>query len=137
MSQIQVKRCWAFLIDVIVVSLGISAIKTALSGFVSPPFLDEISFQLGGTSLLSLGSMLLYFLVFDLIREGKTLGKKLCANQVVFEHSDVPSLGLRIKRTLWKIVSIALLPVALLLYVFKHRFTLQDYFCKSYVTTDP
>lgn len=136
MSQIQTKRILAFIIDMIIVSIITSALQSMLSNIFQPKEYLFIGMSIKTTHGFSLVFYLIYFFVFDFLNQGKTLGKILFRNQVIFPDNRKPSIINLMTRTVLKIVSILILPIAILLYLFNNRFTLQDHFTKTTVIAD-
>jgi uncharacterized RDD family membrane protein YckC len=69
-----------------------------------------------------------YFLGCDLFNKGESLGKDILGLRTRTAEGGTPGLPQRVLRTLLKLVSLSLLPFALLLFFWKGRgLTLQDY----------
>ncbi len=81
------------------------------------------SFLLFGHSVdldfkLALLAIPIYFLIFDLVNQGQSLGKIILATKTIDSSSSAaPAGATRIMRTLLKMLSIALWPIALLVYL--------------------
>ncbi len=128
MNGTQQRRIGAFLIDVIIISILVTIMENMLSYiFETKNFeLLGIRFHLRiGTSIFF---YMCYFIIFDLLNNGSTLGKLLFGIKVVQEDETEISKKTSIKRTLLKVVSIMILPLAILLFLFSDYFTIQDYY---------
>ena len=71
---------------------------------------------------------LLYFAMFDMINKGRTVGKRMAGIVTVF--FDKNTLKKRLVRSLFKTLSILLLPISFMLY-FRYDYTLQDSRCRT------
>jgi uncharacterized RDD family membrane protein YckC len=75
-----------------------------------------------------------YFIGCDLLNQGESLGKDIMGLKTTGPEGKVLDLQNRLYRTLLKMVSLALWPVALLVYFRKASgLTLQDYVVQSTV----
>lgn len=128
MESVHIKRSIAFLIDIVI--SGIFA--TLIENFFPITFeindfeILNIKFTWGIT--LQIVFYLLYLFVFDLLNNGNTLGKLLLSITVITKNKEVPALKKRLVRSLCKTVSVIILPVSALLFLFKNYYTIQDHY---------
>ena len=69
-----------------------------------------------------------YFVVFDLVNDGRTLGKLIVGIFVVSKDGTALRIKKRLGRSLYKMLSVLLLPVSIGLFLFKNYYTFQDYY---------
>jgi len=131
MKSTQQRRIGAFIIDVFIVSVFVTLTENMLSSVI-----EAKSFALFGIQFdLRIGTSFLlyvcYFIIFDLINNGITAGKLIFGIKVVHEDETQISKGVRVKRSLLKIISIIILPLSILLFLFSDYFTIQDYYSRT------
>lgn len=138
MENINKKRIYAFLTD--------SVLSNSI-GFVILTFLNlESKKILGNFNLLGINInygysshiliLLLYFIFFDLINNGVTLGK-LIFSLIVVHKNSLKKLSFieNAKRTLYKILGICIFPITIIIFLKNKGFTIQDKFCKTTTVT--
>ncbi|MEM9686041.1 MAG: RDD family protein [Bacteroidota bacterium] len=131
MEYVHIRRIPAFLIDVIIAGI--------LSSFVGNflPVTFEIShFEMLGMKFtwgitLNIVFFLLYLVFFDLLNYGNTLGKLLLRIVIVSKNEEVVTSKRRLIRSLYKTLSVIILPVSALLFVFKKYYTIQDHYTNT------
>jgi uncharacterized RDD family membrane protein YckC len=131
MNSTQQRRIGAFIIDVIIIGFFVTFSENLLSSaFQAKSFeLMGIQFHMRiGTSFLF---YMCYFMIFELLNNGSTLGKLLFGIKVVHEDETEISKRTGIKRSLLKVVSIMILPLAILLFLFSDYFTIQDHYSRT------
>ncbi|MEM9686114.1 MAG: RDD family protein, partial [Bacteroidota bacterium] len=69
-----------------------------------------------------------YFIVFDLVNDGRTLGKLMLGILVVSKDGAALSPKKQLLRSLYKMLSVLLLPLSIGLFLFKDHYTFQDYY---------
>ena len=74
---------------------------------------------------------LCYFMLFDLINHGTTFGKLIFGIKIASKDESKLATTVCLKRSLLKIVSIIILPIAAALFLFKDRFTIHDHFANT------
>lgn len=127
------KRTIAFVVDGFIVSMISSFIVSAYLFLFDQPYAFQIKFSLDSFPI----SFLIYLLAFDLFHGGNTIGKKFVNIKLnIDEFSARDSKKHLIKRTIFKMVSIIIFPLASLLFVFNRGFTIHDYFEKIDVIDD-
>lgn len=118
------KRIYAYLIDVLIVSI----IASICSHFI----FDKKEFFLTNTlrinywNLLYYLCMFAYFVFFDFIKQGDTIGKSMLSITVVNHDYSPTNLKKRLYRSLLKFLSILFFPVAVMAYFFGNHYILQD-----------
>ena len=135
MSEIQQKRILAFIIDLVIAGIISGIIRSILSTIFIAKTYTYIGINFEFNFEFSLIVYVIYFIAFDIMNQGKTFGKYLFNNKVVFTDKEPTKLDL-IKRSLLKVVSIMILPISILLYLFYNVFTIQDHFSGSKVITE-
>lgn len=127
MKDLYVRRTVAFLIDMLIVSIIISVFGNLFSFMAFKVYGFEflgMQFRISITAVFVF--YLLYLIVFDIVKEGQTIGKLILNIIAVTENRKPPALKKRIVRSLYKTLSIIILPVAALLFFFGNHYTLQD-----------
>ena len=69
-----------------------------------------------------------YFVIFDVINKGRTVGKLMLGILVVSKNGAALRIKKRLWRSLYKILSILILPVSVGLFLFKEGYSFQDYY---------
>lgn len=130
--SISTKRTLAFIIDMSIISMVFSFVQNFI------PLIVEIKeYQVGVFSILIKISFIfvfyfLYLFAFDFAKEGKTVGKILFNILVVSDITkNVPKWKTLLMRSTYKVLSILILPISILLFYFFNGFTLQDKFCDT------
>lgn len=122
------RRGFAFLLDLLLISLAF----TLLYNFIPLEWLkgeyalgtQEFRWAIDLYGAVSAG----YFLGFGFLMRGGSPGKDIMRLKTVMADGSIPTRSLSLARTLLKLISIALLPFALIAYVWDGReTTLQDY----------
>lgn len=129
------KRVIALSIDLII----LSQIAVLVNNFV------KLNYELEKTTIIdfnvSYGFSLmfilyvLYFLLFDFLYKGVTLGKKIIGISIESKNANNGFKKELLKRTLIKLVSIFILPVSIVCYLF-FNIIFQDYLFPELYTTD-
>lgn len=131
MNKIYLKRIGSFLIDISI----IETVSSLIANFI-PIKIKVSSFELLGKNFYINISFIiilyiLYFILFDILNNGKTLGKILFKIKVLsIENNNLSKVKLVI-RSFYKILSILILPISIILYYFYNYFTIQDRICKT------
>ena len=131
MKKIIYRRIIAFLID----SIFISLIVSLLSGFITIK-ISLGKFHAMGRDWVVIYQIyfivvVLYFLTFDTINHGTTVGKKIMHIKVISEiDNNAITQNRSILRSLIKSISTTLPIISLIYYVFKHV-TIQDFISKT------
>ena len=127
MRTIPLRRSTAFLVDTFVVN---SIVTFSIQLF--PMAFKIIDFEFLGLHFI-LGIRLVfvvylfYFIVFDLLKNGQTIGKQLLNLTVVAKNNKPPDLKKRVLRSLYKTLGIMVLPVSLILFLTRN-YTFQEYY---------
>ncbi|MEM9687200.1 MAG: RDD family protein [Bacteroidota bacterium] len=127
MRTIPLRRSTAFLIDTLVVN---SIVTFSIQLF--PMAFKIIDFEFLGLRFI-LGIRLVfvvylfYFIVFDLLKNGQTIGKQLLNLTVVAKDNKLPDLKKRVLRSLYKTLGIMVLPVSIILFLTRN-YTFQEYY---------
>ncbi|PKA84093.1 putative RDD family membrane protein YckC [Ulvibacter sp. MAR_2010_11] len=134
MSTIQTNRIIAFIIDVLIVSF----ICTLFENFLLPDLFEvkevevfERNFKIRYSSILIF--YFLYFIIFDAILNGKTLGKILLNLDLKAISGERITKSTLFKRSLLKLISIVIAPISLILFFVKKDFTIHDHYAKTTV----
>jgi uncharacterized RDD family membrane protein YckC len=124
------KRIYAFIIDVITSGILCSIASSLLFQKENSTILAIFTFNYWYFSYYFFS--LLYFVLFDVIKNGITIGKSLLSIiNVDNNDGNILSLKRRITRSLLKVISFVLLPLSFFMFIFNNEFTIQDYFVKS------
>ena len=124
---ISTKRALAFIIDMAIISMAFGLIKNFI-----PLEIEVKEYDYGAYTVLIRFSFvfvfyLLYLFLFDLLAKGTTIGKMLLKIGVVDQKSPkTPEPRALLLGSVYKTVSIILLPFAVLLFYLFDNFTLQD-----------
>lgn len=131
MKSTQQRRIGAFIIDTLVIGILVSLVESLF------PFLYEakttsifgisVTYRFGASFLF----YVCYFILFDLANEGNTIGKLLFKIKVISEDEAEITKGKRMVRSLLKLVSIIVLPIAILLFLFKDYFSMQEHYTNT------
>lgn len=137
MDTTQKRRVGAFIIDVMIICL-----LSAFTENIVSTFNDEISFNALGLTLnhtfsFSVLYYVSYFLLFDQMNHGITIGKMLLKIMVVFQDKTELPKAIRLKRSLLKIISILILPITVLLFFLNKYFTIHDHFNQTITIPKP
>ena len=135
MNEQNWRRFAAVLIDFFLISV----VYSVLMNLIPEAFMHrevsglQLSFALAPDWFLLVSFT--YFIGCDLLNKGESLGKDIMGLQTKSTQGRVLDMQNRLQRTLLKMVSLALWPVALFIY-FREAYglTLQDYVVKSTVT---
>lgn len=125
-------RVFSFLLDAFIVGIMTSLIESLFT-FIS----DKHSFELFGINFnyslsLSLLIYLIYFIVFDLFLDGKSIGKLIWKIKIVSKENSMDfTISSHIRRTMLKLVSILILPISILMFLLNQGFTLHDYYTNA------
>lgn len=123
MKEQILRRCGALLIDLFLVSLIYSLAINII------PMVSEGS-QVGSAGLWSLQGFIaaFYFIGCDFLNKRESPGKDIMHLRTVDYNGAFPGNKVILSRTLLKLISIALLPFAVIVYLWNFReFVLHDY----------
>jgi uncharacterized RDD family membrane protein YckC len=124
------KRVYAFIIDIIFSGV-ISSIASSLL-FQKENSTTLAIFTFNNWYLTYYSFTFLYFVLFDVFKNGITIGKSILSIINVDNiNGNLLDVKRRIIRSFLKIISIILFPLSLFMFVFNNEFTIQDYFVKS------
>ena len=134
MQHVHVRRSLAFLIDLVVVS-----IVASILGNVFPIIAFKLvdfdvfgqQFRIGIAFVFII--WFFYLMVFDVINNGQTIGKWILQLAAVTKNHEIPPVKTRITRSLLKTLSIIILPIAVLLFLFGKSYTIHERY--SYTIT--
>ncbi|MEM9687418.1 MAG: RDD family protein [Bacteroidota bacterium] len=126
MKDIRLRRSMAFLID-----MGIVSTVIAIFENLFPVTTQTHEFDVSGIRFafgISLAPIfyILYFIIFDIIVGGQTVGKSILGIVVVSKNGAALSMKKLLLRSLYKMLGVLLLPVAAFLFI-SDNYTLQDY----------
>jgi uncharacterized RDD family membrane protein YckC len=131
MNQTQKRRVGAFVLDLMVIGIFTTFAENILSFFIDKVSFDALGLTFNHTFSFSILFYVSYFLLFDLINNGVTLGKMIFKIEVVFLDKTELTKATHLKRSLLKILGIIILPIAVLLFFLNKFFTIHDYFCQT------
>jgi len=126
MKNIQLRRSIAFLIDMFIIGAMVGIFDSLF-----PVTIRVDNFEVSGIRL-TLGITLapvfyiLYFIIFDIIAGGQTSGKSILGIVVVSKNGEAISIRKRLLRSLYKMLGVLILPVAVLLFI-SDNYSIQDY----------
>ncbi|MEM9687745.1 MAG: RDD family protein, partial [Bacteroidota bacterium] len=131
MKDIPLRRSMAFLID-----MGIVSISIAIFENLFPITIQTHEFDVSGIRFafgISLAPVfyILYFIIFDIIADGRTPGKSILGILVVSEFGKRLSTKKHLLRSFYKTVSVFVLPISIFLFIFQ-KYTLQDYYTDTH-----
>ncbi|WP_452232320.1 RDD family protein [Lacinutrix sp. MEBiC02595] len=126
MKNIYLKRFLAFLIDFIIVSFIYHILDDmlSLSFEITELTLFETKIKLRFSFMIL--TFYIYILLFDVFNKGITFGKMIFNLSIDNTDSDNLEVVDLLKRSLLKILTIIILPISILLYLFKNKYLLQD-----------
>lgn len=131
MDSVKQRRTGAFFVDIVLLGIIVTFLESIIEPLnkgVSYSMLGiRLNIRFGVTFLLYIS----YFLAFDILNRGNTLGKIIFGIKVVYNDNTTPEHKHRLKRTLLKIVSIIVLPVSILLFFLNDSFTIHDHYTKT------
>jgi uncharacterized RDD family membrane protein YckC len=131
MNNTQKRRIGAFIIDAIVIGFFATFAENIFSLFDEKFSFDALGLTFYYKFSFSILFYVFYFVLFDLINNGVTLGKMIFKIKVVFlDETELPKVT-RLKRSLLKVVGIVILPIAVLLFFLNNFFTIHDHFCQT------
>ncbi len=130
--RISTKRVLAFIIDMSIISMVFGLIQNFI------PLIIEIrEYELGTFDILVKFSFVfvfyfLYLFAFDFAKEGRTVGKMIFNILVISRKTmKTPKRKMLLLRSSYKVMSMIVLPISVLLFYFFDQFTLQDTFCDT------
>ena len=125
MKGIYLKRLLAFLIDFIIISFIYKILDDmfSLSFEITELTLFETKIKLSFSFMIL--TFYIYIILFDIFNKGITFGKMIFNLSIDNTDSNLQVVDL-LKRSLLKIITIIILPISILLYLFKNKFLLQD-----------
>lgn len=128
MFTMRLRRSVAFLIDTTIAGTLARLFEPYL-----PVSFSWVAFKILGVSFtlyltLAFVFYVLYFSMFDIVNKGRTIGKLMVGIVTVF--FDKNTLKKRLIRSLFKIISMLLLPIAFVIY-FRYDYTFQDNHCRT------
>ena len=126
MDNMHIRRIIAFLIDMSAAGI----IARFFENFFSVTFkINDLEvFGLHFTLFVTLIPLFywVYLMVFDIVTNGRTIGKLLLNIVTVSKTGEKLSTKQCLVRSLYKMISIMILPVSILLFLFKDHYTIQD-----------
>jgi len=137
MNNAQKRRIGAFIIDVMVISLFATFAENIMSTFNDQISFNVLGLKLNYTFSFSILFYVSYFLLFDLMNHGVTIGKILFKIRVVFQDKTELPKSIHLKRSMLKIVGIIIFPIAVLLFFLNKYFTVHDHFCRTITIPKP
>ncbi len=129
MEDVYRKRIYSFLVDCVISNsfgIFIFSLLNLEKDFVVNSFkIFLFNFNYGLT--LQFIIMVMYFIIFDILNNGKTFGKLLFSINVV-NKSSLENLSVKklLERTFYKSLSILVLPISVILFVINNGYTIQD-----------
>jgi uncharacterized RDD family membrane protein YckC len=135
MNEQNLRRGAAVLIDLFLISIVYSVLINLMPQILMTHEMAgiQLSIELAPDGFLMVSFA--YFIGCDLFNKGESLGKDIMGLQTRGAEGRVLDLQNRLYRTLLKMVSLALWPVAILIYFREERgLTLQDYVVQSTVS---
>lgn len=131
MDSIKTKRITAFIIDVVVISFGTSLINSILpiTFLLTDVSLFGVDARLGIT--LGIFIYFIYFTIFDIISNGNTIGKQLVKITTISNTLKKLRLKDLILRSFYKTLSIIILPISVIIFLFTKEYTIQDKLVKT------
>jgi len=131
MDATQKRRIGAFIVDAMLIGLLSTFAENILSLFNEKINFTAFGITFNYTFCFSILFYVFYFLLFDLLNNGATFGKMIFKIKVVFYNNNELPKRIHLKRSLLRILSIIILPVAVLLFFLNSCFTIQDHFCQT------
>lgn len=137
MDTTQKRRIGAFIIDVMIIGLFTTFAENILSIFNEKISFDALGITFNYTFSFSVLFYVFYFLLFDFLNNGDTIGKMVFKVKVVFlDKTEVPK-AIHLKRSLLKILGIVILPISVLLFFLNKHFTIHDRFYQTITILKP
>ena len=124
------KRIFALIFDIFIIGLISSILIPNYTKFISENsvVVFDRTFIYGFYS--NFIPYFVYFFIFDIVSNGETFGKMIFKIKVVLADTLNVTLKIRLLRSILKIVSIILLPIAALVFLIKGN-TMEDAVCKT------
>ena len=131
MANIPLRRSIAFLIDMFVVNIIVSFVANLFP--VTIPIHHFEIFRVQFTTGITLVPVFygLYFVAFDMINNGQTIGKLIAGILTVSKNGKKLSTKRCLLRSWYKMFGILILPVSVLLFLFKDYYTIQDRYANT------
>lgn len=131
MDNRQKRRIGAFILDALIIGIFSTFAENIISLFTEKFSFNALGLTFYYTFSVSILFYVFYFLLFDQFNSGVTFGKMVFKIKVVFYNNNELPKRIHMKRSLLKILSIIILPVAVLLFFLNSCFTIQDHFCQT------
>lgn len=128
------KRILAYIIDVALASSMASICSSLIFDKEENFFTDPL--QINYWNMLYYMGFFAYFLFFDFVKQGDTIGKAIVSITVVNCDNSPLSLKKRLFRSLIKILGLVFLPVTFLVFIFGNHYLLQDEFIKTVTVSE-
>lgn len=134
MENINKKRIYSLIVDIAIsnlISMIFFSVMNLKYNFYENSFVvfnNEISFGFSFQIII----MFMYFIIFDIFNQGKSFGKLIFSIKLIRKNSleELTTIDL-LKRSIYKMISIVLLPISIILFLFYNCFSLQDRFSNS------
>jgi len=126
MERMNKYRIGAFITDAVFVAVVAGILETLFASVMQYSTFELLGSTFKFTYSFVMPSYIIYYLFFDLVNNGTSLGKIIFKLKVM--HENKTPLGLRklVKRTLFKCISILLLPISILLFALTNGYTIHD-----------
>jgi uncharacterized RDD family membrane protein YckC len=111
------QRFLAFFIDLIIINALIGVFGLLLNNQVSLYRMVTGEASVNVKFSFELFYYLIYFVFFDIFKEGITVGKKATGLLIVDPNGQIPDRNELVKRTFLKMLGVILLPIAALVYL--------------------
>jgi uncharacterized RDD family membrane protein YckC len=121
-------RILSFLVDMIIISIVFSILPFGLEKRIGEFTLFELKFFVNLEFKIFM--ILVYFLMFDLLNQGKTIGKIFFKIKSVDTTTDAFVLKQALIRSLLKMISIIILPISLIL-LLNNSYSIHEFFSKT------
>lgn len=130
-----INRLIAFVIDFVIASAFFKTINSVIPLEFAIYEYNFFGAEIKLSFSLLIVMFFLYLLIFDIINNGKTIGKMIMNLTVTNEKKGKVSIKALIVRSLFKLISLLIFPVSLLLFFIKNKFIFQDNFTELTVKT--
>lgn len=121
-------RILSFLVDLIMISIIFTILPFGLEKRIGEFTLFELKFTLNFEFKFFI--ILFYFLLFDLLNQGKTIGKIFFKIKSVDKETNMFAFKQASIRTLLKMISIIILPISFIL-LLNNSYSIHEHFSKT------
>ncbi len=120
------KRMLAYLLDGVIIGIVSSLFDSLMTPFLSPVSFDWLGIAIVLNVEFLLLFYLFYFILFDVLNNGITVGKAITGIRVVLDEPGSITTKQHILRTLLKMISVLFSFIAFIVFILTPQWTLHD-----------